>query len=403
MISGERPDMAASVVLYRLRLVEPVLAGRPGGDANTVWSYPYLPGGAIRGAVLSAVGFDPALVTALVHEERATFLNAYLGVKDESRWLRSLPVPLTWRSQKQQGANDVIAVIAAAPGTETMEDTRSIRGFFADSSRKTFVTEPDLNLQVHHQRHSGLGRPVKSSPDDREPGTIFRFASLAANQRFSGAILIPDDTRTEVMRALEPVKAGATLRIGKARRSYGLAVIEEVTILPNWDESPSGAASAAKVFTLTLLSPALFRDGFGGRTLEPDSGELARLLGQPATVIGATTSAEPVGGFNRKWNLPLPSTIAAAAGSTYLVRCETPISSFAMLLREGLGERRVEGFGRVAVNLSAPTCVTRPPDIVEAAMPELVDHTPPNHTAELLELLKTRMKAHAHGEASNAE
>jgi CRISPR-associated protein Csx10 len=58
-----------------------------------------------------------------------------------------------------------------------------------------------------------------------------------------------------------------------------------------------------------------------------------------------------VGGYNRKWNLPLPQTWAIEAGSAFVF----PAGSFApeelrRLAELGVGERRAEGFGRLAVN-----------------------------------------------------
>jgi CRISPR-associated protein Csx10 len=62
-----------------------------------------------------------------------------------------------------------------------------------------------------------------------------------------------------------------------------------------------------------------------------------------------------IGGFNRKWGLPLPQTPVARAGSVYTFQAEgdIPAAKLTALLAEGIGERRVEGFGRLACNWHA--------------------------------------------------
>jgi len=65
----------------------------------------------------------------------------------------------------------------------------------------------------------------------------------------------------------------------------------------------------------------------------------------------AYTGGTAVGGFNQKWGLPIPQALAVSMGSVFIFRtkdCEEP--NFDNLLNDGIGERRGEGFGRVAVN-----------------------------------------------------
>ena len=59
-----------------------------------------------------------------------------------------------------------------------------------------------------------------------------------------------------------------------------------------------------------------------------------------------------IGGFNRKWGLPLPQTLAVRMGSVLVFQAHDDCDS--TLLRKlemrGIGERRAEGFGRIAFN-----------------------------------------------------
>lgn len=69
-----------------------------------------------------------------------------------------------------------------------------------------------------------------------------------------------------------------------------------------------------------------------------------------------------VAGFNRKWGLPLPQLPVIKAGSVYaFAPQDLDADTCAQLVREGIGERRNEGFGRVAINWNlAPKLQRRP-------------------------------------------
>ena len=120
-------------------------------------------------------------------------------------------------------------------------------------------------------------------------------------------------------------------------------MLTSVKPMMDWKEAPSNNLSDGRVI-LTLLSDAIL--------LGPD--------GQPAHDLDPILGAEHqqafaemrlVGGFNRKWGLPLPQSLALQAGSVFVYRAEDIQKEVLdQLQQKGIGERRSEGFGRVAVN-----------------------------------------------------
>ena len=60
------------------------------------------------------------------------------------------------------------------------------------------------------------------------------------------------------------------------------------------------------------------------------------------------------GGYNRTWGLSLPQRPALAAGSVVLLRAqqELPLDLLLAVEHEGLGERRIDGFGRSRIRAS---------------------------------------------------
>jgi CRISPR-associated protein Csx10 len=114
---------------------------------------------------------------------------------------------------------------------------------------------------------------------------------------------------------------------------------------------------------VTLLGPAILRSDAG--QVGWDSGKaLARSLGLPAEAKLAASFGKMtlMGGYNRKWSLPLPQAWTLTPGSVFVF--ETPAFSQTALrsaIDRGIGERRAEGFGRIAINWQAATWITRRP------------------------------------------
>jgi CRISPR-associated protein Csx10 len=139
---------------------------------------------------------------------------------------------------------------------------------------------------------------------------------------------------------------------GSRTAGYGKAKIVCAPGIEVWSET--GKAHAIKKddeFTIILLSNALIRDGNGQFQTEIDS----LFATQGKTISGKTFKrAELIGGFNRKWGLPLPQQLSIKAGSVFKFKAEQDIdeSTVQKWLEEGIGERRVEGFGRIAVYLN---------------------------------------------------
>ena len=98
------------------------------------------------------------------------------------------------------------------------------------------------------------------------------------------------------------------------------------------------------IFYVNLLSPAIFHDQYGQPSLKPLIKSDNSTWLEPARSFVKTVL---IGGYNRKWGMPVPQVIAAKAGSVYVYAGTVPK---ALKLQGSLGERTKEGFGRYAVN-----------------------------------------------------
>ncbi|MGC8779810.1 MAG: hypothetical protein ACP5UQ_03005, partial [Anaerolineae bacterium] len=96
-----------------------------------------------------------------------------------------------------------------------------------------------------------------------------------------------------------------------------------------------------------------------------DGGQaLAYSLGLPADaeVVAAFGKMHLMGGYNRKWSLPLPQAWALTAGSVFVFKADhIDRDALQDALDRGIGERRAEGFGRIAVNWQTAATISRQP------------------------------------------
>lgn len=143
---------------------------------------------------------------------------------------------------------------------------------------------------------------------------------------------------------------------GSRSAGYGRVRIEDVQIISDWHEYDiDNAETNGETVILTLLSDAIIREKSGQITSDVDS-----VFG--CDRIGAFQKTRAVGGFNRKWGLPLVQSHAVQAGSVFVYQAsDIDDKLLKHIEQEGIGERRTEGFGRVAINWQNQTEMKRHP------------------------------------------
>ncbi len=104
------------------------------------------------------------------------------------------------------------------------------------------------------------------------------------------------------------------------------------------------------------MSDTLLRDEFGQPTADIKliKAELEFLLKRTLPnlkISNIYSSSSVVGGFNRKWGLPLPQAVAVSAGSVISFKeLELSADEIQQLETHGIGDRRIDGFGQIVVN-----------------------------------------------------
>jgi CRISPR-associated protein Csx10 len=346
------------VITYRVTLLEPTLVTALEGDPNSAVAFDYLPGSVLRGVIIDkycrqlhvADLAENADARRLFFDGTTRYLNGYpLDRLDE----RSLPTPLSW--QRKKGEETRLYDFAAEVPDEKKQWQSVSVPFCALTDEDVRLVQPDRHITVHTARNRRFGRPQdpRRVPDE-DPGAIYRYDALAAEQTFEAAVVCDNDADAAILRPL--LSSEAT--IGRSRSGgYGRVLFEHAEETPaDWNET--GQASrpgAAGKCVFTLLSDALLRDRHGQYVVDARvvTDAFSEKLGVPLRLYEDQTflRGREIGGFNRKWSLPLPQALAVHMGSVFVY--DPPacaVDKLHELEVHGIGERRAEGFGRIAVN-----------------------------------------------------
>ncbi len=338
---------------YQLRLLEPALVTALEGDPNSAVAFNYIPGSVIRGAMirlflhknsLSELDMADEVIRRMFFSDEVLYLNAYPALNGQ----RALPVPASWHAEK--GTKTPIYDLARDAGAP--KNPKSVEGFaIVNAQAEVERAKVDRFIAIHTQRDRRKGRSTSDS------GNVYQYDALAAGQIFAAAILCQNDEDADL---LYEYLRETEIRIGGARSAgYGRARLETVAIVDDWTEGPSFFEDGGPL-VITLLSDAILRNEIGEYETNVNAlkAAIARRLGVESKDLGEAQAGKIylgstlVGGFNRKWGLPLPQTAALSMGST-IVFTDHRLNRAQVdwLMRWGIGERRAEGFGRIGVNL----------------------------------------------------
>ena len=349
-------------ITLTLQTKQPILATSFQGDPNSDVSYSYIPGSMIRGAIigrymrqhhLPELDLTNEEVKRLFFEANSTrYLNAYL-LSYEKQPQRTLPLPLCWFKDKDAELKDDSPITVYDFSIDRRDDPetpKSVGEYFWRKERGEVKLYKDKRrINIHNFRDRQKGR----STDNQ--GELFRYDALDAGQKFQSVILCEDgdEITLQMLLVTEPnIWLGGSQSAG-----YGHTKIINLEILDRWDEIGVPAEEREdndELLNITLLSDTLLRNEYGQPVADPmlikqAVEEVLNIsLPEPSNIFAGSTL---IGGFNRKWGLPLPQVPALAAGSAIVFEgIEINESQIKQLEAYGIGERREDGFGRIAVN-----------------------------------------------------
>ena len=332
-------------IIFNLVLQEPLLATQANSaEPNSSISHSYIPGSMIRGALVGRF-VKKYKVSDLANDEtgydmflsgKVRFLNAYLFQGE-----RLLPKPMSWLVEKGQESDLETMIYDFAIDAETpeLERPKAPAGEFVHyGADHVWLTSPIRHVQVHN---------ASTEPGRKAAGTsqVYRYDALAAEQTFQAVILADDEVDlTPLTRLLSQTH----FVLGRSSTGgYGLVKVEIIKESSSWQEYEVETAPD-NYYVITCLSDLILRDENGQL-----SASLRHALNLPATVeVMAFQKLHLVGGFNNKWGLPLPQAMAIQAGSVFRIAKDAVTEDVLLsYVQRGIGERTIEGFGRIALNL----------------------------------------------------
>jgi CRISPR-associated protein Csx10 len=373
-------------VTFLLHTQQPILATSLQGDPNSDVSYPYIPGSMIRGVLIGRylnhlkkhyglretddildIQRFPDVTRLFFDDEKNRYLNAYPA--DTNR-KRALPVPYSWYKDKGGEFSEIkdedvydFSKILIDEREENLSPKLLKEDFCTVKDNDVLLYRVKRRINIHNQRDRKKGRGTEAN------GAIFSYDAIDAKQTFHAVVLCDSEEDKKIIESLlkpeelkpEELKPEDVWLGGSQSAGYGHTIIELIKLEANdsdWYEVGiplNKRIERNEDLTITLLSDTIVRNDFG--QVVADSEILRQLLSDSLNVElefqegGIYASSLIVGGFNRKWGLPLPQTPAFAAGSVFVFnKIDLDLQRIKTLEEQGIGERRVDGFGRFVVN-----------------------------------------------------
>ena len=366
-VSGSSAGVPTHVLRYRLTLTAAVVIPSSDGDPNTVVTRQDIPGSHLWGAAawhyLNQENHTPTdnAFRNVFLDGGLRFLAAYPETTGTPS-LRLIPIPHSIRKSKD--AESVVDFVESI-----LEDTPTKRldRRYAKVSEGLLETQSvKTERNYHHARASKnrrIGRALGAEVQDG--GAFFTYEAIQAGQSFQGAVLGTDGDLTDLKTWLKGLK---TVSIGRSRSAqYGEAAFEWIDDEPlelsgrvEWDgfNTQQLPPNSDESLTITTLSPLLTVNDNGHAGVSFPNQELANALGVEASALKLSisyTRTEMIGGYHTHLRLPRQQWPAIAAGSVFVFKLRSELiekcqAHLVQLEHGGLGLRKGEGYGRIAVN-----------------------------------------------------
>jgi CRISPR-associated protein Csx10 len=357
----------------RIALETPVLIGRR-TVGNVVEGLDFIPGTYFLPLLQRVLGGRVPDVAAAIQSGDVRIAPATIEIDGH----RGLPVPAALHHPKVGGgfyarlslsngqtAGGVANLLRDEPGESSpyVKDYR--RGYVGPlprADRLPQYQQPKLVLRMHNTIKDDVQRPHE------DVGGVYTYEAIAAGTVLRSELRVRQSLALDEQ-TLRDCFSRITYSLGRSKKDdYGLVVVSAVEVAaPAETEETLGAEGTGPTdpeqsqFAVWLTSDTLLRnEGLAaGTTCDALRVELERRLSRKLKVVQTGRRSQAFVRANRfeswqtGWGLPRPSLICLAAGSCAEFEVveggPIPVADLLELEREGLGERRAEGYGMLRV------------------------------------------------------
>jgi CRISPR-associated protein Csx10 len=363
-----------------LQVCAPLALHQARASVQYVRTLDYIPGTTLRGALAEAYlaehGAPDDIFRALFLSDQAQYGDLWPALEGKQTTL----LPATAQVCKRYGLKDLASFRDALLDVWTDSGDRKcpecgepldrVGGYLCSLDPVEPLT-PRSRLRVSTAIERSTGTVAREMLFTQHTLTGQRQTEERAPLLFQGTVRL---TNPALQDELAHLLQAAPLFLG-AGRSRGLGQVE----IKSWMKAPAagslserwrqfneaaqraGGEAGKRYFSLTLLSHLALRDNLLRPVLSeitpqhfglPDGVTWVRYPGSDRAVL--FLSAVTVPGWNAALGLPKPDTVALVRGSVLLGQCDAGqeqavLTRLEQIGAEGVGERRNEGFGRVAV------------------------------------------------------
>ncbi len=346
-------------VRYILHLEEPVKMGRQGNQSSTE-SLTYIAGSTLRGAFISR--FISAYLSDVQTDLSSSddtrkllftdtyFTDAYPCINGKGL----LPMPSVYyadkhklREVKTEAEEDKNKKLDIHCCLHDVPEEGEVRVGIGEYCRYEGDTIRTYNVSREANLHIRIGNNENES-------AMFRYEAIAEGQSFMGTIRCPDEKAAE--KYCEAIRNIVVYLGGSRGSGYGrckVVLAETMDYNAVSSEYSIKKTASAGQFIVYALSNLILLDENGTEKGFIPEGILESVLKvENVHLIRASAMITRTAGFNHTWKAGMVQRSAVSMGSVFTYECiGTPSEAGILRLeREGIGQRRQEGFGRVLIN-----------------------------------------------------
>ncbi len=334
-------------LVYYIKALEDIKLAKTIAQIDSEGSMNYITGSSIRGAYIYKYinEYGVKNINEGVHRDKLLkggikFLNAYPVYEGE----RSIPFPKCYFCPKEKIKEfEYIDSVDLSVGLDTELEEGFEKARFSE-----FVQLDEGNYRkVNVEKISNLHINKKE-----DKNKLFRYEAIKKGQIFKGIIKVEDEKYIEEVKDL---LEESIVYIGGSKGSgYGKSLIYNMKIV---DENPEfkqfqNNYNFDNYIYLIALSDIIYRTNLGEYRTFIDEEFIEKSLGlEKGKYIDSSIETNNITSFNNKWNCYLPQIVAIKAGSIFKYKVTGEINKKAVkrFMDEGIGERKLDGFGRFVI------------------------------------------------------